>query len=107
MDLQFHEAAARFNGLRTAEANRVDVLTDRAERAEAELERCRRALASSRAQHELDRETLADVREDNLRLRSQLATAMKSCVHLRRCWEKASSLLRRLTPEQFHALKQG
>ena len=103
---QTDEQLAGYDGTASAEANRIDVLTARAEAAEKELADCRRALASSRVALTADRETLAEVRADRDRIAEMLTAANLSALALRRNWERASALLRLLTPEEVHGLRR-
>lgn len=103
--LQIDESLAGYDGTRGALLNRIDSLTARAEAAEAELARCRRALAAARAQQVIDRERTRELAADRGRLSDLLTRARLGALRVRRSWERASALLRLLPPEQVYELR--
>lgn len=104
---QFEQAVAGWDGTKAALSNRLDIMTDRAESAEAELDRCRRALAFSRAMLAVERDRVAELKEANEASAKAMAAASKAARVYRRNWEKASAMLRLLTPEQVAELREA
>ncbi len=88
---QIDERLAGYDATRGAAENRADAATARAEAAEAELARCKRALESSRLQQMIDREKAAEVTADRDCLRGMLGKVVASNLQIRGNWERAPS----------------
>lgn len=103
---QIDEMLIGYDGTASALRNQLDVMTERANAAEAELERARRCIAALRCQQTELREQVKVAHEQEEHQRKAVASIFAAKESIRRAWLKCGAIIRMIPPDQYHELRE-